>query len=102
MATEKATGAPAAQLGTSEAGINHDTVGNGIRLAGEFFIPGASLLLDGKVGPGALHAVAGLVGKALLGPPAWILVAANSYSQSCSNKSLVQQFRRSPSSEEAG
>ena len=94
MATETPSDAKVAQLKTGESGGQQDAVKNGVRLASEFFVPGGSQFLDGKVGSGAVHAVAGLVAKALIGPPGWILAAANSYSKSCSDKNLLELFQR--------
>ena len=65
-----------------------------VKAAGEtLVIPGSSLILDGKIGPGALHAVGGLAAKALFGPIGLLLVAANSYSTSVANKSLLEQVK---------
>lgn len=94
MATAKLADASTTQSESAESSPEHGTLHNGARLVGEFFVPGASLILDGKVGSGAVHAVAGLVAKALIGPPGWILIAANSYSKSCANKNLIEQFQR--------
>jgi hypothetical protein len=61
----------------------------GLKLAGETILPGASLLLDGNVGAGALHLLGGALAKSALGPLGWVLVAANSYSRSVSGRSLL-------------
>ena len=84
-----ASGAGAAE---SAGGTDSKVLDNGLKLVGETIIPGASLLLDGKMGPAALHAAAGIAGRIILGPPGWILAAANSYSKSCTNKNLYEQF----------
>ncbi|MEM6457488.1 MAG: DUF6072 family protein [Acidobacteriota bacterium] len=61
-----------------------------VKVAGEAFVaPGSSLILDGKIGPGALHLVGGLAAKALIGPIGLFLVAANSYSESVTQKGLI-------------
>ena len=77
----------------SQGAAKPDALNNGVKLIGEYVMPGASLILDGKIGPGALHLAAGLLGRAILGPPGWILVAANSYSRSCTNKGLLEHAR---------
>lgn len=60
-----------------------------LKLVGETMVlPGSSLLIDGKVKKGALHAGVGLLAGALLGGPAILLVAANSFSLSLTGKSL--------------
>jgi hypothetical protein len=59
---------------------------NGVKLWGETFVtPGASLVMDGRIGSGLMHGALGLAATALLGPAApiaRILLAINSYSQS--------------------
>lgn len=63
---------------------------NGIKLAGEaVLVPGCSLLMEGKVKPGLLHIIGGFAAKAVLGPPAAVLVAANSFCTSMTGKNLV-------------
>ena len=64
---------------------------NGIKVLGEAAVlPGTSLLLDGKIKAGALHAGGGILAKLVLGVPGLVLVAANSYSQSVTGQSLLQ------------
>jgi hypothetical protein len=72
----------------------NDTISNAIKLIGECAIfPGTSQFLDGNVASGAVHVVVGLAARALLGIPGLILVAANSYSQSVSNRGLYDYVR---------
>jgi hypothetical protein len=66
------------------------TVGNFIKLAGEMILPGASGLVDGDIKAGAGHTLLGVAGCALLGPVGLLLVKANSYSYSVSEKHLHQ------------
>ncbi len=66
---------------------NSGVIENGIKLIGEAVIPGASLILDGDIKGGAGHAIVGLATATLLGP-ARLLVAANSFSKSVSEKHL--------------
>ncbi|WP_144404075.1 DUF6072 family protein [Caballeronia cordobensis] len=61
---------------------------NGVKLVGEAFVPGASLLMDGNVVNGAAHVAAGLGIKMLLGPAGLLLAAADSYSKSVTDKYL--------------
>lgn len=61
---------------------------NGAKLVGEAVLPGASLLMEGKLVNGAVHTVLGLGVKALLGPAGLIIVAADSFSKSVSDKYL--------------
>lgn len=64
-------------------------VERGIKIAGEALVaPGLSLILDGKLGAGALHAIAGLAAATVLGPPGYILLAANSYARSVTGRNL--------------
>src|SRR5947209_7594078 len=44
------------------------TLTNGVKLVGEALLPGTSLLMDGKFGEGAAHAVVGIGARILLGP----------------------------------
>lgn len=64
-----------------------------LKLAGETIAPGASLLLDGKVGIGALHFVGGTLARMAFGPLGVLVVAANSYSKSVTGKSLVANLQ---------
>ena len=63
---------------------------NGFKLIGERFLPGASLLMDGKIVEGGLHAVAGLGAGLIFGLPGMFLLAANSYSKSVTGKNLLE------------
>jgi uncharacterized protein DUF6072 len=67
---------------------NASVFANGVKIVGEALIPGASLLMDGRLGNGAAHALVGLGARALLGPVGVVLVAADSYSKSVSGKYL--------------
>jgi hypothetical protein len=69
------------------------TATNAVKLAGEAILPGASLLMQGKVAHGGAHVLAGFLAKALLGPIGVVLVIANSYSHSTTGKNLLKQFR---------
>lgn len=70
-------------------------VGRGIKILGEAVAPGASLVLDGKILPGAAHLVGGLVARWAFGPVGWLLVAANSYSKSVTGRSLTEHIEES-------
>ncbi|WP_277948887.1 DUF6072 family protein [Magnetospirillum sp. 15-1] len=61
---------------------------NGAKLVGESVLPGVSLLMEGKLVNGAVHTVLGLGAKALLGPAGLIIVAADSFSKSVTDKYL--------------
>lgn len=71
-----------------------NTVDNAIKLVGESFAPGASLMMDGKILSGAAHLVVGLWSRAVLGPVGLGLVMANSYSTSTTGKNLLKQFSK--------
>jgi C1A family cysteine protease len=63
-----------------------------LMLAGDVLVvPGTSQLLQGNLGSAALHAVGGLVARALLGWPGLLLVALNSYSSAATGKSLPEK-----------
>jgi hypothetical protein len=61
---------------------------NGVKLAGETVLPGASLLLDGKVANGLVHTLLGFGARAALGPVGLLIVAADSFSKSVTDKHL--------------
>jgi hypothetical protein len=65
-----------------------EMVTNGVKLVGESVLPGASLLLDGKVPSGLVHALVGFGARAAFGPIGLLVVAADSYSKSVTNKHL--------------
>ena len=69
---------------------------NAIKLVGEAFLPGASLLLDGNIVAGGAHVLLGAAAKVLLGPIGLALVIANSYSKSTTGKNLLKQFTPEP------
>ena len=68
-------------------------IGRGLKILGETVVPGASLVLDGKILPGAAHLVGGLVARWAFGPVGWLLVAANSYSKSVTGLSLTEHLQ---------
>jgi|SRR5207247_3882319 len=70
-------------------------INNGAKLLGESFIPGASLLIDGAVPIGLLHTALGFGARAMLGtfgPLGMLVVAANSYSKSVTDRHLVEHL----------
>jgi hypothetical protein len=64
-------------------------VKNGVKLVGELILPGTSLLMDENIRSGVAHAAVGLLARAALGVPGLMLVAANSFAQSVTGKSLI-------------
>lgn len=78
-----------------------NTTDNAVKLLGETLIPGASLMMDGKIVAGAVHTILGTLAKAALGPAGLALVIANSYAQSSTGKNLLKQFRSAAPSPEA-
>jgi hypothetical protein len=74
--------------------LSSPTVQNAIKLAGESFLPGASLLMDGKIVHGGVHLLAGAVAKAFLGPVGVAVVIGNSYSSATTGKNLMEHFSR--------
>lgn len=68
-------------------------IGRGIKILGETVVPGASLVLDGKILSGAAHLVGGLVARWAFGPVGWLLVAANSYSKSVTGRHLPEHLQ---------
>ncbi|HEV2843568.1 MAG TPA: DUF6072 family protein [Thermoanaerobaculia bacterium] len=68
-------------------------IGRGLKMLGATVAPGVSLVLDGKILPGAAHLVGGLVARWAFGPVGWLLVAANSYSKSVTGRSLPEHLQ---------
>jgi hypothetical protein len=78
------------------------TTENTIKLVSEYFAPGASLLIDGKILPGVGHLVLGLLLRSAivpLGPIGYGLVIANSYATSVTGKNLFRQFSKASKDE---
>jgi hypothetical protein len=66
---------------------------NGVKAVADLgVLPGASLLAEGDVKSGTLHAVTGLLAGAILGPIGWFAVGADSFSLSVSGKHIYQHF----------
>jgi hypothetical protein len=61
---------------------------NGAKLVGESVLPGASLLMDGQFLNGAAHAAVGIGARLALGPLGVVLVCADSFSKSVTDKFL--------------
>ena len=61
---------------------------NGVKLVGESFLPGASLLMEGKFLDGAAHSIIGLGAKVVFGPLGLVLVCADSFAKATTQKSL--------------
>ena len=64
------------------------TLTNGVKLVGEAILPGTSLLMDGKFSEGAGHVIVGLGARLFLGPIGALVVAADSFSKSVTDKNL--------------
>ena len=75
----------------------NQAVENGVKLVGETFLPGTSLMIDGDIKSGLAHAAIGLLARAALGPVAWFAVAADSYSRSVTGKGLLDHLSSGPS-----
>jgi hypothetical protein len=73
-----------------ETSSDKEVIKNGVKLIGERIIPGASLLMDGKIAEGSLHALLGLGAKAAFGLPGLFVLAANSYSKSVTGKGILE------------
>ena len=55
-------------------------------------LPGSSLMMDGDVKGGVLHAAGGILARAALGPLGWLYLGLNSYSNSATGKHLHEHF----------
>ena len=75
----------------------NQAVENGVKLVGETFLPGTSLMIYGDIKSGLAHAAIGLLARAALGPVAWFAVAADSYSRSVTGKGLLDHLSSGPS-----
>jgi|SRR6516162_9554715 hypothetical protein len=78
---------------------------NGVKLVADLvFVPGASHIVEGRVGSGILYAGGGFAVRYLLpgvlGPVGWIAVALDSYSVSASGRHLWEPATRSRRDEE--
>jgi len=76
----------------SEEKPTSEIVKNGVKLIGERFLPGASLLMDGKIVQGGAHALIGFGAKAIFGLPGLVALAANSFSQSVTGKGILSHI----------
>jgi hypothetical protein len=62
---------------------------NALKFFGEtMFLPGSSLMWEGRIGSGVLHTVAAVAAGGLLGPLGTLMVIANSYSKSVNDQNL--------------
>jgi hypothetical protein len=75
----------------------NQTVENGVKLVGETFLPGTSLMIDGDIKSGLAHAAIGLLARVALGPVGFFAVAADSYSRSVTGKGLLDHLSSGPS-----
>jgi hypothetical protein len=76
-----------------EAQTVHGTpLENAVKLVGEAFLPGASLLLDGKFLSGGAHVLVGGLAYGLLGPLGLLLVKVNSYAAATTGRSVVKHL----------
>lgn len=73
---------------TQTATPNANVIANGAKLLGEVFIPGASLLMEGKFLNGIAHTAAGVGARLALGPVGLALVCADSFSKATTDKFL--------------
>lgn len=65
---------------------------NAIKLVGESFLPGASLMMNGQIAQGGAHMLVGAVAKMLLGPIGVAVVIGNSFSSATTGKNLLQHL----------
>src|SRR3954463_9791889 len=80
--------------GDHDMATDQNVVPNAVKLLGEAVVPGASLLVSGRVGAGLLHTALGVAASALLGPIGLVgrivplLIAANSFNKSVNDRNL--------------
>lgn len=65
--------------------------GNAVKLLGDVLLPGASLMMDGKILAGGAHTIVSTLARVALGPFGVALVAANAYSTSVTGRGLLAQ-----------
>ena len=66
---------------------------NGVKAFADLAVlPGSSLIMDGDIKGGLLHAAGGILARAALGPLGWLYLGLNSYSNSVSSKHLHEHF----------
>lgn len=70
------------------------TFNNAVKLLGEAIVPGASLLLSGKLVSGSAHLIVGSWARVTVGPVGLALVIANSYSESTTGKNILKHFSK--------
>ncbi len=74
---------------------------NGVKaVADSMILPGSSLLMDGDIKNGAIHAAGGILARAVVGPVGWVAIAANSFSNSVTGKHLHEHFLKPKTSPE--
>lgn len=78
----------------AEIKVSDRPIENAVKLLGETIIPGASLLMEGKIAQGGAHLLAGAAARFLLGPIGVAVVIANSYSQATTGKNIIKQFTK--------
>jgi ATP-binding cassette, subfamily B, bacterial len=64
------------------------------RAGGELLVPGFNLLLERRVQTGAIHFLAGVAARSILGLPGWLLVGADSFSVSLTGEGLLSHAGR--------
>jgi hypothetical protein len=72
--------------------MSNSIVENGVKMVGERFLPGTSLMIDGDIKGGLAHAALGVVALVALGPLGWFAVAADSYAKSVTGKGLIDHL----------
>lgn len=93
-----------AEPGSTPLSIS-EQIFNGVKLVAELvFVPGASQIVEGRVGSGILYAGGGFAARyflpGVLGPVGWIAVALDSYSVSASGRHLWEPAMPSRRDEE--
>ena len=72
--------------------MSNSIVENGVKMVGERFLPGTSLMIDGEIKSGLAHAALGVVALMTVGPLGWFAVAADSYAKSVTGKGLIDHL----------
>lgn len=79
-----------ASTANSEPSVG-EQIANGAKIVADLaLLPGASQIVEGKLGTGLLYGVAGVAAKSVFGPLGWIAAGLDSYSVSATGRHLWQ------------
>ena len=77
---------------TAAAPLHNSPTDNAVKALGEVVLPGGSLLLEGDIKGGVVHAALGIAAAVVLGPFGRLLVSTNAFSRATTRKNLTEHF----------